>query len=322
MEHSQTPSPPSSHQDALHTAALGASNPVKLTVRRLGVDLSQGFSRHWNGGDAFLTAYCNALSMSFPTGEQFFVDAVKAGLKALPDTPANAALRETAKGFIGQEATHRHLHALYNAHLLKQGFQNAWELRAAKRIAKAHQDFFSKSDKPYLHMLAVTAAFEHYTAIFGDLSLEDLDGPGDMFAHAEEPLKTLWRWHAAEESEHKTVAFDLYQSLGGNHTWRLRWFTYVSIQFTLDIIRQTINNLWHDKTLHKPSTWWSALKFTVGPHGLVWRVAKPLLAYRRKDFHPNDVGSATAAATWLSGHADRWTPVGASASLAKAPAQT
>jgi hypothetical protein len=54
----------------------------------------------------------------------------------------------------------------------------------------------------------------------------------------------------------------------------------------------------------------------------VWRVAKPLLAYRRKDFHPNDVGSATAAATWLSGHADRWTPVGASASLAKAPAQT
>jgi predicted metal-dependent hydrolase len=296
--------------------------PVKLTVRRLGVDLSQGFNRHWNGGDAFLTAYCNALSMSFPTGEQFFVDAVKAGLKALPDTPANAALRETAKGFIGQEATHRHLHAQYNAHLLKQGLQNAWEPRAAKRIDKAHQDFFSKSDKPYLHMLAVTAAFEHYTAIFGDLTLEDLDGPGDMFANAEDPLKTLWRWHAAEESEHKTVAFDLYQRLGGNHTWRMRWFTYVSVQFTLDIIRQTVNNLWHDKTLHKPSTWWSALKFTVGPHGLVWRVAKPLLAYRRKDFHPNDVGSPTAAATWLSGHADHWTPVGASANLATAPAQS
>ena len=49
-----------------------------LTVRRLLVDLSQGFDRHWNGGDAFLSAFCNALSMSFPVGEQFFIDAVKA----------------------------------------------------------------------------------------------------------------------------------------------------------------------------------------------------------------------------------------------------
>jgi predicted metal-dependent hydrolase len=318
MEHSHTPSP----QTAQHAEPLHSSAPLKLTVRRLGVDLSQGFSRHWNGGDAFLTAYCNALSMSFPVGEQFFVDAVKAGLKALPDTPENAALRETAKGFIGQEATHRRLHTLYNAHLAKQGLHNAWEPRTTQRIAQAERDFFSKSDKPYLHMLAVTAAFEHYTSIFGDLTLEDLEGPGDLFAKAEEPLKTLWRWHAAEESEHKTVAFDLYQRLGGNHAWRLRWFTFVSVQFTLDIIRQTVNNLWHDKTLHKPSTWWSALKFTLGLHGLVWRVAKPLWAYRRKDFHPNDVGSPTAATQWLTQHADRWTAVGASANLATAPAQS
>ena len=53
--------------------------PTELTVRRLSVDLSQGFSRHWHGGDAFLTAYANALSMSFPVGEQSFIDAVKAG---------------------------------------------------------------------------------------------------------------------------------------------------------------------------------------------------------------------------------------------------
>ncbi len=94
-------------------------SPTDLTVRRLAVDLSQGFSRHWNGGDAFLTAYCNALSMSFPVGEQFFIDAVKSGAKALPDTPENADLHQVVKGFIGQEATHRHLHGLYNAHLEK-----------------------------------------------------------------------------------------------------------------------------------------------------------------------------------------------------------
>ena len=68
------------------------SAPTELTVRRLSVDLSQGFSRHWNGGDAFLTAYANALSMSFPVGEQSFIDAIKAGAKQLPDTPENAEL--------------------------------------------------------------------------------------------------------------------------------------------------------------------------------------------------------------------------------------
>jgi predicted metal-dependent hydrolase len=152
--------------------------PTELTVRRLSVDLSQGFSRHWNGGDAFLTAYANALSMSFPVGEQSFIDAVKAGAKQLPDTPENAELKEIAKGFVGQEATHRHLHALYNAHLEKQGLVNHWGPRAEQRLKKGRDEFFSKSDKGYLHELAITAAFEHYTSIFGDQTLSKPCGVG------------------------------------------------------------------------------------------------------------------------------------------------
>ena len=43
---------------------------------------------------------------------------------------------------------------------------------------------------------------------------------------AEPRLQTLWLWHAAEESEHRSTAFDLYQALGGNHAWRIRLFRY------------------------------------------------------------------------------------------------
>src|SRR5436190_3225187 len=53
-------------------------------VRRLWVDLERPFARRWNGGDAFRSAYFNALSMSFPVGEQFFIDSVRAGAQALP----------------------------------------------------------------------------------------------------------------------------------------------------------------------------------------------------------------------------------------------
>lgn len=63
---------------------------AQLVVRRLLVDLEAPIARHWNGGDAFRTAFSNALSMSFPLGEQFFVDSVRDGAKQL--TPGDAVL--------------------------------------------------------------------------------------------------------------------------------------------------------------------------------------------------------------------------------------
>jgi len=56
------------------------SEPV---VRRLLIDLDTPPDRHWCGGDAFRTAWFNALSMSFPSGEQFFIDWRSGGLLGL-----------------------------------------------------------------------------------------------------------------------------------------------------------------------------------------------------------------------------------------------
>jgi predicted metal-dependent hydrolase len=49
---------------------------------------------------------------------------------------------------------------------------------------------------------------------------------------------------------------------------------------------------------------------------MVWRIAKPLWAYTRKDFHPMQVGSATLSQDWLQSHADQWRAVGAQAQSA------
>ena len=105
----------------------------ELTVRRLLIDLDTPPERHWCGGDAFRSAWFNALSMSFPSGEQFFIDSVRAGVQMLPEDE-RARFEPAIKGFIGQEATHRRIHALFNAHLAAQGLVNHWEARAVKRI--------------------------------------------------------------------------------------------------------------------------------------------------------------------------------------------
>src|SRR5688500_7419597 len=93
---------------------------TQLTVRKLEIDLKAGFPRHWHGGDAFRSHYYNALSMSFPVGEQYFIDSVRAGVARLPPGQAHDGLREPVQGFIGQEASHRHIHGLYNKELESQ----------------------------------------------------------------------------------------------------------------------------------------------------------------------------------------------------------
>lgn len=95
------------------------------TVRRLLIDLETPFERHWCGGDAFRSALFNALSMSFPVGEQFFLDSVRDGHKALP-AHAQPRFRDAVQVFIGQEATHRRLHGLFNRHLESHGLINHW----------------------------------------------------------------------------------------------------------------------------------------------------------------------------------------------------
>jgi predicted metal-dependent hydrolase len=131
-----------------------------------------------------------------------------------------------------------------------------------------------------------------------------------MMAQASPAMQKLWQWHALEETEHKAVAFDLYQAIGGNYAWRVRWFLFASIQFAIDSLRQTVNNLWHDGTLFKPSTWLSAAQFMLGRPsrggGWLWLTAGPLLAYFKRDFHPWQQDNRAHAQAYALAHAKDW----------------
>lgn len=258
-----------------------------LAVRRLLIDLEQPFDRHWNGGDAFRSAYFNALSMSFPVGEQFFIDSVRTGVKTLP-APQRERFEAEVQGFVGQEATHRRIHALFNGQLAKQGYTNTWEGRILGRLARL------KAIPDPRHPVAITAATEHFTAILAHHLLahpQVLDG-------AEPRLRTMWLWHAAEETEHRSTAFDVYRAMGGNETWRRRWMRLVTFHFITDVLRQTARNLRHDGQLWRWRTWASAASFFFGRDGMVRHTFGPWRAYFRADFHPSQQDEALAR-TWL-----------------------
>lgn len=272
----------------------------ELVVRRLLIDLNTPFAARWNGGDAFRSAFFNALSMSFPVGEQYFIDSVREGLKTLPEAEREKFAVEV-QGFIGQEATHRRLHGLFNGHLANLGFSNDMERRAIKRIqTNAGRD-------KRIHV-GSTAATEHFTAIFADWLLrhpEALQG-------AEPRLQTLWQWHSAEESEHRCTAFDLYKAMGGDHKHRILTFRYITVVFLSDVMRQTIRILWQDKSLFKWSTWRSAMSFLFAKDGIIRGNVGLWRDYLSPDFHPSQ-HKAELSQQWLADNQKQYTVVGAPA---------
>jgi predicted metal-dependent hydrolase len=267
-----------------------------IVVRRLLIDLDTPPERHWCGGDAFRTAWFNALSMSFPQGEQFFIDSVRAGVQTLPEAE-RLRFEPAIKGFIGQEATHRRIHALFNAHLAAQGLVNHWEARAQRRIR-------TLDGADVRAAVGATAATEHLTAILAEHLLSD----GAPLQGAPARWSTLWLWHASEETEHRATAFDLYRALGGNEKWRLRLFRLVTWHFLTDALRQTVNNLWRDGSLWRASTWASGWRFLLGRQGLVRAMAGPWRRYLRADFHPLQQDESRAV-SWLRDNASQFEPV-------------
>lgn len=273
---------------------------TELVVRRLLIDLEQPIDRHWCDGDAFLTAWFNALSMSFPLGEQFFIDSVRNGLKALP-ADRQVPLRDEVQGFVGQEATHRRMHGLFNAQIERHGLSNRWEPRARRRLS-----LLEGSD--VRHGVAITAANEHFTALFAEWLLSH----PDVLGTSESRLKTLWLWHSAEEAEHKSTAFDIYQALGGSHAWRVRWMRRVTLIFLSDALRQTMDNLRADGTLWHWRTWRSAARHLLGRQGLLRVSYLPWKRYFRRDFHPSQQHSDLSK-HWLDQNAGAYARVGAGA---------
>lgn len=266
-----------------------------LVVRRLLVDLEAPFDADWSG-EAFRSAFMGALSMSFPVGEQFFIDSVRGAAAALPPD-AKARFEAEVKGFIGQEATHRRLHGLFNDQLDRHGMVNAWGPRAKARIQRL-------DGLDARHPVAITAAYEHFTALLAEWLLRN----HDLLDAAEPRLKTLWMWHAAEESEHRSVAFDLYLALGGDLKWRRRWMVSTTMFFVLDATRQTLSNLSRTGDLWRWSTWKGAASLLLGRRGLVRECVGPWLQYFRADYHPASQDDRLSR-DWLREHADAYVPV-------------
>ena len=175
--------------------AIAHPTPAELSItprdRRFG--RGSATPRLWHGGRVEATAIYNALSATFPVGEAFFVESVRKFRDGAPPRLAGEI-----NAFTTQEAIHSREHDAFNKRASDAGYDlSALEAQVEKRLAVTR-------DKPPIVSLAATMALEHFTAILAHQLLADQS----HLAGADAQSAALWRWHAAEEIEHKGVAFD------------------------------------------------------------------------------------------------------------------
>jgi predicted metal-dependent hydrolase len=182
-------------------------NPDVFPVRKLGISFDE-VPRRWFYDSVLVSDLINALNLLFPAGERFFVRSVKHYLPQVRD----AGLRARVRAFFGQEGSHGHEHERAFEMLEAQGYEiQAW-LAWYERFAYG---FLERLVPPKIR-LSVTVALEHFTAALAEVPLTR-----EFFEHAHPRMRELLRWHAAEEIEHKAVAFDVLKEVDPRYWVRM-----------------------------------------------------------------------------------------------------
>jgi predicted metal-dependent hydrolase len=242
--------------------------------RRFGRGSNLG--RWWLGNDPVATAFYNALSVTFPKGEAFFVESVR---RFRDGTPPRLAGEIAA--FTRQEVLHTREHVAFNRRVVDAGYDvSRLEASVDARLAFVR-------DKPPIASLAATMALEHFTAILAHALLAD---PRHL-AEAEAASAALWRWHAIEEIEHKGVAFDTWMHATRDWPRFKRWrvkskvMLFVTRNFIVDRTAGVIDLLRQDG-LTGPRIWLRMAWFALVRPGMIRSIAGAWLAYFMPGFHP------------------------------------
>jgi predicted metal-dependent hydrolase len=261
--------------------------PRAIRARRIAFDRLDDLPKHYAGDDLVMSHVLAMLSAVFPEGEDFFVRTVR----NYRDQITDPELKKQVGGFIGQEAIHGREHRVLNERLSALGYPTR---TVDKRVGMILR--FGERVLPKDVQLAITAALEHYTATLAGVLLVD---PRARELIADDEVRNLLLWHALEESEHKAVAFDVFQTVSGNERVRINVMRATTVGFLFSGILNTLVSVVMDGDARRqPGRVVRSLRNLPTSPWLTREVRDQIRAYNRRGFHPNDHDTTALEAQW------------------------
>jgi predicted metal-dependent hydrolase len=256
----------------------------RLPVRRIAFEYPDDLDPAWITARPELACAANSVSLLMPYAEPYFVRSVRS---ALPDLDDDLAAR--TRDYLAQEQSHYAQHRKFNAiirrHYPRVSRLEGWMQRCCEWLTRTRSQRFN---------LAFAAGSE--TSAFAIARWVESRSQ-QLFLGAEPVPTTLFLWHLAEEVEHKTAAFDVYDAIDGS---RLRyalamtmslvllgWFTWVGTLMMLVSIGRWWNPL-------------SYLRLTALAISLAFVLLPTMLVSALPGHHPSDLSDPVFLPAWLA----------------------
>ena len=181
--------------------------------------------------------------------------------------------------FIKQEAQHYIEHEKFLDNLRDHGYK-------IDHIIKFIDNLTTKVIEPRLTPelnIAATAGLEHFTALIAEVGLSS-----GILKDAQYELRQLFEWHAAEEIEHKAVAYDIFNNIDGSYHRRILGLLIATATLCPFAAIITANLIIQDGLILNKKVWKDFISLMIKDEQLFIRGFNIFLQYFSKDFHPNN----------------------------------
>ena len=255
--------------------------------------------RYWFAGDPFLTRMFDALSLTFPDGERYFIQSVRLFRDQIQDPD----LKQRVADFIRQEAQHGIAHDKMNQIMKDQGMPVDQFIQRLNKVFRFELKYRSPQ-----YNIAMTAAAEHLTALMA----ETFYSHKTTLAEAHPYVRALFAWHAIEEMEHRDVAFDVMQQVGNvpEVTRKMALVLTTGLMFGFTLYRANV--------MLKCDGFNRTQRLKMNVRGLQWlfgkqgKLRKMQSQYRdwfKPDFHPSQHPIIAQYDVWLDTLAQTGDPI-------------
>lgn len=260
-------------------------NNPPINVRKMSFPFGDIKNKYFYNNNAIISTLFAYMSASFPGGEKGFIDSIRFYETEINDPD----LKKRVKGFIGQEGHHSHQHRKANKALANAGL-------AADKVEASHAERVEKDRQQWdpRNFLAYTVGMEHFTAIIAEYALKN----PEVLEPLSQSVRDLILWHAVEEIEHKSVAFEVYESCVGGKTRLNLMMAYGTVLNLVRIGEGQFEILKATKEVPSFRDIGETLRLLFGRKGLVTGITKPYLNFFRKGFHPWKDGTIDSFNDW------------------------